>query len=137
MDDFTGIKFHIAGSANKNISIEMLKITHIFIKKLVADILSKNGKLVITFGSEDSFHDLPLSFDWTIIEAIKEYIESFSKNEIAKIVTRIHLILYYGFYTKIPDSRNTLFNDIKEMTFGKHIILPRLEKVLEVIFAKY
>ena len=52
MDDFTGIKFHIAGSANKNISIEMLKITHIFIKKLVADILRKNGELVITFGSE-------------------------------------------------------------------------------------
>lgn len=113
MNDFKKLKFHISGSADKKVSIELLTLTHKFIKKLVNTILDLNGDFVITFGDEQKKNNLPLIFDYTIMEAIEDY---YSRN-ISKDNPITKALLYNFYEKKMPSDRRELYNSFKNYDY--------------------
>ena len=93
LSDFNKLRFHISGSIGNSASAELIRLTHNFIKKLVIEILKRNGHLVITFGDELKIDDLSLIFDYTIIEGIKEfYLNNLNKFLIVKQILLMLII---------------------------------------------
>ena len=71
-----GRRVHFAGSAKPTVEPSRLRCTHILLKHLSKIVLEQGGGLVLTVGS-DPVHpqetNLPLIFDWTLLEAVDEY----------------------------------------------------------------
>ena len=108
MSNFNKLRFHISGSIGSSTSAELIKLTHDFIKKLVIEILKRNGHLIITFGEELKVDDLPLIFDYTIIEGIKE----FYLNNLNEEKPIVFTLLYHSYKNKIPLERKLLVSDL-------------------------
>ncbi|MQY67808.1 MAG: hypothetical protein GH150_00255 [Hadesarchaea archaeon] len=71
-----GRRIHFAGSAADDIEPDKLRFFHKLVKHLARRTLEEGGGLIITLGSEPvhkSRNELPLIFDWTILEALVEY----------------------------------------------------------------
>ncbi|MHA1381334.1 MAG: hypothetical protein ACTSRG_23445 [Candidatus Helarchaeota archaeon] len=121
-----GHKFHIAGSANENVNRDVLKKTHIFVKELVGEILQLGGGFTITAKEEPLiFENLPLIFDWTIIEAIVGFLEKNSINWPNFNQKPITIIVYHNFKAKIPDRRIELWKrllDFNEVGLKKELL---------------
>jgi hypothetical protein len=70
-----GKRFHIAGSSDSEITQPILIYAHKMVKQLAKSILQNGGGLVVTVGSEPihpQSPNLPLIFDWTLLEAVDE-----------------------------------------------------------------
>jgi hypothetical protein len=70
-----GRRIHFAGSADLDVEPARLRHFHTLIKHLAKRTLVEGGGLIVTVGSEplhQSEHDLPLIFDWTLLEALDE-----------------------------------------------------------------
>jgi len=70
-----GRRIHFAGSADPEVEPQRLRDFHRLIKNLAKCTLAEGAGLVVTVGSEPTHkteHDLPLIFDWTLLEAIDE-----------------------------------------------------------------
>ena len=122
MSDFNKLRFHISGSINKSASVEFIKLTHKFIKKLVIEILKRNGHFIITFGDEPKVNDFSLIFDYTIIEGIK----AFYSNNINKKKSIILAFLYHSYKNKIPSERKYLVTELMKYDFVRIKELPKL-----------
>jgi hypothetical protein len=71
-----GRRIHFAGSADQDVEPSKLRYFHKLVKHIAKRTLAEGGGLIITVGSEpihQSEHDLPLIFDWTLLEALDEY----------------------------------------------------------------
>lgn len=71
----SGRRLHFAGSADPDIEPQRLRYFHELVKNLAKRTLAEGGGLVVTIGSEpthEAERDLPLIFDWTLLEAIDE-----------------------------------------------------------------
>ncbi|MHA1757291.1 MAG: hypothetical protein ACTSVV_11015, partial [Promethearchaeota archaeon] len=108
-----GHKFHVAGSASENADKNTLLKTHIFVKGFIKKILSLGGGLTITAKEEPLLKNkIPLIFDWTIIQAIVEFLEMNSINWPIKNQKPITIITYYDFKSKIPKKREKLWEKL-------------------------
>jgi len=71
-----GRRVHFAGSAKPTVEPSRLRYAHILLKHLAKIVLEQGGGLVLTVGN-DPVHprdtNLPLIFDWTLLEAVDEY----------------------------------------------------------------
>ena len=122
LNNFNKLKFHISGSIGESVSSEIIKITHKFIKKLVIEILKRNGRLIITFGAEPKKHELSLIFDYTIIEGIEEFYLNNSNEEKSLVST----FLYHSYRKKIPAVRERLVSNFLKYEFVRIKELPQL-----------
>jgi len=109
LNDFNGLKFHISGSASKNVSNNKLRLAHLFIRKLVNEILKLRGEFVITFGNEPKQNSSPLIFDYTIMETIDEFYSKIPENK--SLETSV--ILYSSHKQNIPKDRKELYDKFK------------------------
>ncbi len=122
LNDFNGLKFHISGSASKSTSINILELTHKFIKFLIIKILNQNGHLIITFGSEPKKEGHSLIFDYTILEAIEDF---YNKNP-GNAKSTVTAILYSSYKEKMPIERKPLFASLKKFSSFQIKNLPDL-----------
>jgi len=122
LNNFNKLKFHISGSIDESVSSEIIKITHKFIKKLVIEILKRNGRLIITFGAEPKKDELSLIFDYTIIEGIEEFYLNNSNEEKSLVST----FLYHSYRKKIPAVRERLVSNFLKYEFVRIKELPQL-----------
>lgn len=71
-----GRRVHFAGSAKPTIEPSRLRYAHALLKHLAKVVLEQGGGLVVTVGN-DPVHtqdtNLPLIFDWTLLEAVDEF----------------------------------------------------------------
>jgi len=70
-----GRRIHFAGSADPDVEPSKLRYLHKLVKHIAKRTLVDGGGLVVTVGSEpihQSEHDLPIIFDWTLLEALDE-----------------------------------------------------------------
>ena len=123
LNNFCGFSFHISGSANESVLKKNIELAHKFIKVLVIEILKQNGNLTITFGDEPKKKDIPLIFDYTILEAILEFYELDFKG----VKPIIQAILYGKYEEKIPENRKKLCNLLKKYDSFQIKILPYLD----------
>jgi hypothetical protein len=75
----SGRRIHFAGSADPEVEPQRLRYFHRLVKNLAKRTLAEGGGLVVTVGSEPTHqteHDLPLIFDWTLLEAIDESLKT-------------------------------------------------------------
>jgi hypothetical protein len=71
----SGRRIHFAGSADIDVEPGRLKYFHSLIRHIAKRTLLEGGGLILTLGSEplhETEHDLPLIFDWTLLEALDE-----------------------------------------------------------------
>jgi hypothetical protein len=75
----SGRRVHLAGSADPDVEPQRLKYFHRLVKNVAKRTLAEGGGLVVTVGSEpihQTEHDLPLIFDWTLLEALDESLKT-------------------------------------------------------------
>jgi len=75
MERISGRRIHFAGSADLDVEPARLRYFHKLVKHMAKRTLAEGGGLIVTVGSEpihQSEHDLPLIFDWTLLEALDE-----------------------------------------------------------------
>lgn len=120
MSKINGKRIQIAGSAKPIVDIHQLKLAHSIVYEIINVILSEGGGLVITLGSEPEKDGTPLIFDWTIIEAIKSYINQHKALKWEKYFSNpIMGVVYSNFEEKIPARRKHLWNFLtKSEYFG-------------------
>lgn len=122
MNDFNRLKFHISGSASEHVSNNKLRLVHVFIRKLVNEILKRRGEFVITFGNEPKQNSFPLIFDYTIMETIDEFYSKIPENN--NMVTSA--ILYSSHKQKISKDRKELYDKFKNNKSVRIKVLPYL-----------
>lgn len=74
-EGIAGRRIHFAGSADPDVAPSELRSFHKIVKHLARRVITEGGGLIVTVGSEpihQSEHDLPLIFDWTLLEAFNE-----------------------------------------------------------------
>lgn len=123
MNKFSNFFFHISGSAGKKATKENIELAHSFIKSLVLKILKENGNLVITFGDESTKDGLPLSFDFSILEVIEEFLNLEHEGDLPIIKS----ILYESYERKMPLYRKDLVSRLKKYSNFHIKILPDLD----------
>lgn len=67
------------GSADPDVEPQRLRYFHKLVKNMAKRTLAEGGGLVVTVGPEplhQTEHDLPLIFDWTLLEAIDESLKT-------------------------------------------------------------
>ena len=75
----SGRRVHFAGKAGPEVDPQRLRYFQRLVKNLAKRTLAEGGGLVVTVGSEPTHkteHDLPLIFDWTLLEALDESLKT-------------------------------------------------------------
>jgi len=75
LERIAGRRIHFAGSADLDVAPSRLKYFQKLVKHLAKRAITEGGGLIVTVGTEpvhQNEHDLPLIFDWTLLEAFDE-----------------------------------------------------------------
>jgi len=127
-----GRRIHFAGSADPNVESSRLRYSHKLVKHVAKRTLVEGGGLVVTVGSEpihQSEHDLPLIFDWTLLEALDECNSFDLKAWPNAQGTPVVAVGLPKWREKIPDNRNPLW---KRVTSAKNIELVQVRSELGI-----
>jgi hypothetical protein len=111
----SGRRIHIAGSADSDIPPSRLRYFHRLIKHIAKRVLTEGGGLVLTVGSEpihQSEHDLPLIFDWTLLEALNENKNSRLPKWPESQGSPVIAVGLPKWQEKIPDNRKPLWDRV-------------------------
>ena len=78
--DINRKRIHFAGSADKNISYDLLKYAHNLVRELVKSLATKGATFAVQVGQEplsveDNPKPLPIIFDWTVIATVYESLQ--------------------------------------------------------------
>jgi hypothetical protein len=84
--DINRKRIYFAGSADKNISYDLLKYAHNLVRELVKSLATKGATFAVQVGKEPLSVEgypksLPIIFDWTIIETIYECLQEGTINK--------------------------------------------------------
>jgi len=122
LNNYFGFFFHISGSANELALKKNIELAHKFIKILVLKILKQNGNLIVTFGDEQKKNSIALIFDYSILEAIEEFLILKLKG----IRPIIRATLYSSYEKKMPLDRKDMYSNLKNYSNFQIKILPDL-----------
>jgi len=127
LSEIKGKRIQIAGSADSSVSIQQLILANSIVYNLVIEILSLGGGLVITLGHEPKKEDIPLIFDWTIIDAITHYLDQkeitqWKDNSSKQIIG----VVYNKFKERIPQFRKELWKKLAKSNYFGLTVLPEV-----------
>lgn len=75
-----GCRIHIAGSAEPDISPDLLHYGHVLVEALVRILMAKGAKFLVGIGKEPHLEEkpesLPVIFDWTVVATIADCLKS-------------------------------------------------------------
>lgn len=127
-----GRRIHFAGSADPDVEPSKLRYFHKLVKHIAKRTLVDGGGLVVTVGSEpihQSEHDLPIIFDWTLLEALDECQDlgllTWPEAQGAPVVA-VGLPKWRG---RMPGNRNALWN---RLISAKNIELVQVRSELSI-----
>lgn len=116
MNHLRGRRIQISGSANPSTQIERIRYAHDLVHRIANGILAAGGGLVVGVGKEPRVGDDPdapaLHFDWTVLEAVAEYLRagSFAFPEAAGLP--VVVVTSEKNEDSIPDERRSLWEEL-------------------------
>ncbi len=111
----SGNRILIAGSVDDNIELSTLEKLHVIVKLLIQKTIENGGGLVLTVGNNPMHkldHQLPLIFDWTIVDALVNFTgvqnTSWSKEKGAPFI----IVVYPNWEEKVPTDKKDILNQL-------------------------
>ena len=127
----SGKYIQIAGSAHETTDLKVLRYSHELIRYLTSGLLRYGAKLIVATGSEDMVDsgkpswDTALYYDWNVLEAIGNYINSGNSDKLLAGGPLAIIVSSEKAESEIPDSRRDLWDQLLEKGAIHLVRLPR------------
>jgi TIR- and PNP-associating SLOG family/Calcineurin-like phosphoesterase/CHAT domain len=110
-----GQRIHIAGSASKNTSPNLLKYAHELIFELVNKLVAEGATFIVGVGDEPLSEpktpaSLPIIFDWTTLAAVRECLQAGRAQASGSQGRLVATVATSKTEEKIPDTRRELWD---------------------------
>ena len=115
-----GKHIQIAGSAHETTDLEVLRYSHKLVRYITSELLRNGAKLIVATGSEDIVNpgkpswDTALYYDWNVLEALGDYINSRHSNNLLAEGPLAVIITSEKAESDIPDNRRGLWDQLIE-----------------------
>lgn len=114
-----GCRVHIAGSARPGIALSLLQYGHDLVESLVQVLVGRGAKLLVGVGKEPRMEGrpdaLPIIFDWTVIDAVGNYLRSDPTAQLASQGEVLVTVVTQKTEQQIPEDRRAIWQELLEV----------------------